>query len=445
MLELFRKSENYSDMRNISRKIISLTVFSILVITLHAQVVDFIFTNPCVGSETHFISTSTYAGGIGTYTWNFGDGSSLTGASGNVFYAYSNPGAYLVTLQIFDVNGAFISQIVKNVKVFSPPVAGFEISPACFGSETVFKNETTSDSTEALTWYWNFGDGEGDVIESPKHTYGNPGYFPVTLIVESNTGCRDTSDIVNAHVFALPDATIRYSSDEICKGDSVTMNVILMNSNTLVLWSTGETTPEITVKPDTSLWYVVTVYEIHYSDLIFCEISEDIFITVHSTPQITIVNDTTNLPGQNYLTVQSDFNITQYIWSPMESLSNPYSSETYANPTYLTTYTVSVTDEYGCHNAASITLGEIMKLYLNNLITPNNDGKNDIWTVGDKNLTDLFEVYIYNRWGEEVYSAKGYYITWDGMYQDNLLPDGAYYYLIKHKGSSYTGAITLIK
>lgn len=432
-------------MRNIARKIISLTAFSLLIITLHAQVVDFIYTNPCIGSETHFISSSTYPGGIGNYTWDFGDGSSFTETTGSIFYTYADTGAYLVTLQIFDLSGVFISQMVKNVKVYSPPEALFVASPACLGSETQFTNQTVSNGTEALTWYWNFGDGEGDVVKSPKHTYGKSGYFNVKLIVESNTGCRDTSDVVSAHVFALPDASIRSDKDEICSGDSVTMSVILANPSSLILWSTGADIEQVIVTPDTSSWYSVAIYEIHYSEAIFCDISKEMYIEVHPTPLINIVNDTMYMPGQDYLTVQSDFNITQYIWSPMESLSNPYSSQTLANPAYITTYTVNVTDEYGCHNSASFTLGDVMKLNVNNLITPNNDGKNDTWIIGDKNTTEEYEVFIYNRWGEEVFTATGIYITWNGIYEGNMLPEGAYYYLILNNGRSYTGAITLIK
>ncbi|MCX6257833.1 MAG: PKD domain-containing protein [Bacteroidia bacterium] len=433
-------------MENISKKIASLFALLLLVCSLNAQVVNFIYTNPCTGSATHFTSSSTYPGGIFSYHWNFGDGNTSVGPADNVMHTYADPGPYLVTLQIFDISNTLIDAISKNVLVYSPPVASFTDKPTCLGSETDFTNTSHGNGTEILTYAWNFGDGEGDVIETPIHTYSHSGNFPVTLIVESSTGCRDTSSVMNSEVFPLPDATISSTKNEICQGDSLTLSVdVVVNDHTLILWSNGSTSTSITVKPDTSSWYTVVVYEVHYAEQLICQISQDFFATVHPTPVISIVNDTTKLPGQYYLTVVSNFNIKQYIWSPMTSLTNPYSSQTYANPTYTTTYYVSVTDEYGCHNIDSIKLGNVMKLNVNNLITPNGDGKNDIWTVGDEKMADQFEVYIYNRWGDEVFSKNGVYVQWDGKYKGNLLPEGTYYYLVKQAGKTYTGAITLVK
>ncbi|EJF10466.1 gliding motility-associated C-terminal domain-containing protein [Pontibacter sp. BAB1700] len=62
-----------------------------------------------------------------------------------------------------------------------------------------------------------------------------------------------------------------------------------------------------------------------------------------------------------------------------------------------------------------------------NVFTPNNDGENDTWVVG--NLTNYpdNEVVVVNRWGNEVYRSKAYQNNWNG----DKLAEGTYYYLIR--------------
>ncbi|TKC10164.1 T9SS type B sorting domain-containing protein [Pedobacter polaris] len=82
-----------------------------------------------------------------------------------------------------------------------------------------------------------------------------------------------------------------------------------------------------------------------------------------------------------------------------------------------------------------------------NVITPNGDGKNDVFRIDGLELHPNHALYIFNRWGNEVYKSNGPYKNdWNG----NGLNEGTYYYLLKIRekdGSerSTTGWITLIK
>ena len=42
------------------------------------------------------------------------------------------------------------------------------------------------------SWAWDFGDSNSSIIQSPSHTYSNPGTYPVSLIIENAEGCNDT-------------------------------------------------------------------------------------------------------------------------------------------------------------------------------------------------------------------------------------------------------------
>lgn len=82
-----------------------------------------------------------------------------------------------------------------------------------------------------------------------------------------------------------------------------------------------------------------------------------------------------------------------------------------------------------------------------NAFSPDGDGKNDTWTVGNLDLFPENDLTIFNRWGDEVFRTRGYSsaTAWDG----GTLNPGTYYYVlnVKINGAvkSYKGFITMLK
>jgi gliding motility-associated-like protein len=79
-----------------------------------------------------------------------------------------------------------------------------------------------------------------------------------------------------------------------------------------------------------------------------------------------------------------------------------------------------------------------------NVFTPNNDGKNDAFTMPDlpvNTCTDEFEsIKIYNRWDKLVFESTDRNFAW----QAADFPPGVYYYLLKFTRREYKGSVTLI-
>ena len=81
-----------------------------------------------------------------------------------------------------------------------------------------------------------------------------------------------------------------------------------------------------------------------------------------------------------------------------------------------------------------------------NLLTPNNDGENDVFVIRNIELYPENTLEIYNRWGVKVYSTLGYgqngsYFTGisDGrgvVSKSSLLPTGTYFYILRYKPGS---------
>lgn len=66
-----------------------------------------------------------------------------------------------------------------------------------------------------------------------------------------------------------------------------------------------------------------------------------------------------------------------------------------------------------------------------NGFTPNGDGTNDTWILENSDAYADCEVNIFNRWGNKVFSSRGYTSAWDGRIDHEELPAATYYYVIK--------------
>ena len=82
----------------------------------------------------------------------------------------------------------------------------------------------------------------------------------------------------------------------------------------------------------------------------------------------------------------------------------------------------------------------------NSLFTPNGDGINDYWHLPFIDLLGEVSVKVYNRQGKLVYDSKAYANDWDGTYNGNPLPEGAYYYIIDSEtGGLIKGVVNIVR
>ena len=100
-------------------------------------------------------------------------------------------------------------------------------------------------------------------------------------------------------------------------------------------------------------------------------------------------------------------------------------------------HTVTVTDAAGCSVDEVFDLGctELIPIVVPQLITPNGDGKNDVWIIQNIQQYPEIKVWVYNRWGNLVYQSQPYENDWNGYYTEGgnvngPLPASTYFYLI---------------
>jgi heat shock protein HslJ len=147
---------------------------------------------------------------IVAYSWDMGDGASLSGAS--VQYTYSTPGSYNVQLTVTDQaglsNATNQSVQVSPVVEVTPPSAVIEGPQMAFvGEQVTFSAANSTQGTAALSSYaWQSGDGNntGPVSDSSFSTiYSQPGtYYPAVAVTDAG-GLSDSASMaitINANL-----------------------------------------------------------------------------------------------------------------------------------------------------------------------------------------------------------------------------------------------------
>ena len=139
---------------------------------------------------------------------------------------------------------------------------------------------------------------------------------------------------------------------------------------------------------------------------------------------IVIPNPYNNLSvefGQDFDTIQlgdsvrligkinSQARIDSIIWTPRNVVSTPDSEVSFVSPKTNTMFTLVVVDENGCTASDKITVivENNRKLFVPNIMSPNNDGVNDYFDITAGPDVDKIEfVEIYDRWGANLYHLE---------------------------------------
>lgn len=139
----------------------------------------------CVNQAVIFTNISTPP--ADSSGWKFGDGTENTGTS--VSKIYSAPGTYNVKLT--NLFGSCLDSVVKRIIVLDTPRVDFTSADTvnCRGPHTV---RFTDQSTGAVSWLWDFGDGSTSTLRNPTKDYTGLGRFDVSLTITNRNGCTNT-------------------------------------------------------------------------------------------------------------------------------------------------------------------------------------------------------------------------------------------------------------
>jgi PKD repeat protein len=188
------------------------------------------FTKSCAWRTCTFTSTSTPD--ATSFTWSFGDGSFATGQQ--VVRTYTKGGNFVVRLTVTNSHGRthFAEEVVGL-----PPSASFTVD-SCPNRTCTFTSTSTSDATSFL---WNFGDGSPTTPPSSAKTitktYTNGGRYVVSLTARNGVPLSD----LNVKLVDLP-PTVSFTVDN-CPGRVCTFTATSTADATSFQWSFGDGSP----------------------------------------------------------------------------------------------------------------------------------------------------------------------------------------------------------
>lgn len=118
---------------------------------------------------------------------------------------------------------------------------------------------------------------------------------------------------------------------------------------------------------------------------------------------------------------------------------------------------LTIVNDNGCDSIITFRiLIKDAKLKIPNVITPNADGKNDIFLILNENKTgsgedikitnefQSMELIVFDRWGRKIYENSNYKSDWIAK----GIPDGTYYYMLRtigfYKTEKFRGSLTIL-
>lgn len=314
---------------------------------------------------------------------------------------FSEKGLYTLTAWVDYCDT--VMQLSKNILVKDVPAEMLADTFLCRGAS--LQMFAPDDSSTVLQW-----------------SDGSVGYFididqPGWYWLERQNGCGSSRDSFYVEPFRLPETGLPKDT-AICMGEAILLQANMGNYQ--IIWPDG----------DQSL--IKRLYEPGTYLLVL----EDDCGRYLDTLRVFGLEspaggwlDTTTCRSVPYSFPDSTLVFTTLYWSdgsqalPRDFRSDYNGSVRLVNPCGEGVYELNV-----------LSIDCACELFVPTAFTPNGDGLNEEFKVFSPCELPLFEMYIYNRWGQVIFHSNSINHGWDGHYQDEKLGPGIYSFSIYYQG-----------
>ena len=388
--------------------------------------------DPSCNGLTDGSITMTAIDPVGLVQYSIDD--SATWHSNNNF-VFLGPGVYSILAR--DEAGKYFTDVVTLFNPLSINIMSTVTPASCSAfSPDASISITATGGTGTKTYLWDDG------VTTKDRVNLNAGDYSLTVTDEN--GCEEHTTvnvpaIITVNAYAGVDTFI-------CEGTVLTLNG---QGGTDVVWSppTGLSNPNI-LNPVVTITEAVS-YILTITGMNDCYDVDTINIGVYPSLGLSVGNDTSVIKDMPLQLNATGGPYLNYSWDPSTGLDDPSIPDPIATISSSQAYILSATDENGCVEKDTILISVAERLVIYSSFSPNDDGVNDFWDIDYAELYPDIIVEVYNRWGEKLFSSKGYTPEkrWDGNYKGKKVPIGTYYFVvIPYKGSNpITGPLTIVR
>ena len=420
----------------------------------------------CLRDSTRFKDLSTVSlGTINTWSWNFGDGTTLQGVK-NPTHLYPL-GSYFVGLVVTSDKGC-VDDTLKSIGVYPTPTAGFYYTDSCINQQPIafFDTSKAPLGSTLIKWDWNMGDGNFYTNTNPQHNFSLSNNYAVELVVTTDKSCTDTvQKIITIH----PKPTADFTTTITAGCTPVCLTFTDASSGTINSWEwiLGNDTTSNIQNPKTC-YVIPNSYDISLiaTNTFGCKdtIKKPNYITVWALPIPDFIAnpETTNtLNTEISFTDLSSGNTDNNNWvfyDADSTIGNTIEKETrFTFPVDTGNYPIKLitTSPEGCVDSVTkyIKINPHFAIYIPNAFTPNQDGINDTFFPKGIGISDTnYTLYIYDRWGEILFISNDKNVPWNGIAHQNggvdFVEQGVYSWKLevtditeKEKKHKFTGTV----
>jgi gliding motility-associated-like protein len=366
----------------------------------------------------------TAGGGTAPYQYSINNG--INYQAGNVF---SNlPAGNYNNIRVKDANDCISN---ASAVIILNDTMRLELGPdstICFGSSITLLPQTNP-QTDTFKWTpatWLNYDTAKNPVASPNDT--------IKYYLTAKWGVCQRRDSITINILHKPvvdagkDTTICYKTNALLVG-----NAFNLSGTVNYAWSPPDSlnTPNAAVtiaRIDTTRKFILTV-----TDNYGCNFSVSDSMWVIMMPPLVVFagNDTNAIINRAHQLLASGG--SNYVWSPVGPLNNPFIANPLAILNADTYFRVVVTDAIGCtdDDTVFIKVYEGPMYYVPNAFTPNGDGTNDIFRPIPVGIQSTEYFRVFNRYGELMYQTNKWMEGWDGTVKGKKAASGTYAWMIK--------------
>ncbi len=206
-------------------------ILEVIINTVVAPVAQFIadVERGCAPLTVQFTDQST--NNANTWQWTFPGGNPASSSLPDPTVSYTTPGVYDVTLMVSNSAGMNELTLSDLIAVEGLPTADFTFNLNTTDAQFV------NLSSDANTYFWDFGDGQTSTDIAPLHSYAAEGTYIVSLSVSNDCGTDVFMLEVLVDLLQAPVANFTLNQSRGCTPLTIQFSDLSTNDATTWLWT----------------------------------------------------------------------------------------------------------------------------------------------------------------------------------------------------------------